>query len=399
MNSKTHSRLAILALVFISLVLRPPIAAIGSLLHTISQSLHLDAASASLLASVPVFCFGLGAFMSPWLMRRFGLNHTMFVTLITMAVAISTRVWFGYSILLLATVLVGLSIAVANVLLPTFVRTDFPERASFLTSVYTTLLAIAASFSAAFAVQWSGVLGDWRLAMITPILPLLAAIAFWWPRVREAEPHLPVSAHLAKKESAEVYRSPVAWSILLFFGVQSLGFYALLGWLPTMLISIGVEPAAAGSYLGFATAIGIPSGFALAPLIARLKSLSWLTAIASTFTAAGFALLSALLVAGKANDAVAIIAAGILISVGQTATFPMSLSLIATRANSKAQTTVLSAFAQGWGYLLSGLGTFAVGALGANYGWPCAAGLLCALSVLQIAIGFYAGRNKHIAAG
>ncbi len=395
MNQKRHTRLALLALIFISLVLRPPIAAVGSLLHTISTDLHLDPASASLLASVPVFCFGLGAFISPWLMRRFGLNHAMFVTLVVLAVAIAARVWFGYSILLLATILVGLAIAVANVLLPTFVRTDFGDRASLLTSVYTTLLAIAASFAAAFAVPWSQVLGDWKLSMLTPDVPLLFAIAFWWPRVRESEPHIQIAAHAAKDEARAVYRSPVAWGILLFFGLQSLGFYVLLGWLPTMLISIGVAPSTAGSYLGLATAIGIPSGFALAPLIAKLKSLSWLAALASSFTTVGFLLLM-LLISQHNTDPATIITAGIMISVGQTATFPMSLSLVATRASSRAQTTVLSAFSQGWGYLIAGIGTFAVGAIGNSIGWTTGALFVALLSLIQVAIGFFAGRNVHI---
>ena len=396
MNQVRHLRFAVIALVFISLVLRPPIAAVGSLLHTIGADLNLNADSLSLLTAIPVFCFGIGAFVSPWLMRRYGLNHAMFAMLLLLAVALAARVWFGYGVLLVGTVVVGLAIAVANVLLPTFVRTDFAERASFLTSVYTTLLAVAASSAAAFAVPWSELVGGWQIAMLTPVVPLVIAILFWWPRVRETEPHIPVAAHAAKAESQQVYRSPVAWAILLFFGIQSLGFYALLGWLPTMLISIGIEPAAAGGLLGLATAIGIPSGFALAPLIAKLKNLSWLIAIASTCTASGFTLLALLLAAGDASNLGVIILASILISVGQTATFPMSLSLIATRANSQGQTTVLSAFAQGLGYLISGVGTFVVGFVGVS-SWSLAAVLLAVLTVVQVAVGFYSGRHPHIA--
>lgn len=397
METRRHRTLALAALIFISLVLRPPIAAVGSLLHEISLKLNLDSESASLLASVPVFCFGLGAFLSPWLMRRFGLNHTMFFTLVIMAIALGLRVWFDFSVLILGTILVGIAIAIANVLLPTFVRSDFRERASFLTSVYTTLLAISASFAAAFAVPWSAILGDWRLVMLTPLIPLLIAIALWLPRVREAEPHLVISAHAAKDESRMVYRSPLAWAILVFFGIQSLGFYAVLGWLPTMLISIGVVPSIAGSILGLATAVGIPSGFALAPLIARSKKLSWLILIASTLTASGFAALLFVLSVGATSNYTLVIVASILISVGQTATFPMSLSLIATRANSAAQTTVLSAFAQGWGYLISGVGTFVIGALGASVGWPIAAIGLVALTLVQAITGYFAGRDARIA--
>ncbi len=387
----------IVSLICISLVLRPPIAAIGPLLHEISTQLHLDSAQASLLTSIPVFCFGLGAFLSPWMMRRFGLNHSMFVVLLILLIGIVGRLWFGFAPLLLGTVMVGLSIAVANVLLPTLVRTDFQKRASLVTSVYTTLLAIAASFTAAIAVVWSEALGGWQLALLVIAVPALLSIVFWLPRLRVAEPHMQVSAHLAKDESRAVYRSPIAWAILGFFGFQSLGFYALLGWLPTMLISVGLDPATAGGYLGLATAIGIPSGFALAPLISKLKKLSWLIAIASSITTSGFAILAFVMINGVQQNLSLLVVASILISVGQTATFPMSLSLIATRASTQGQTTVLSAFSQGWGYLISGVGTFAFGAFAAALDdWSVVATSMAVISLIQIAIGFYAGRDAHI---
>jgi CP family cyanate transporter-like MFS transporter len=88
----------------------------------------------------------------------------------------------------------------------------------------------------------------------------------------------------------------------------------------------------------------------------------------------------------------------ILISVGQTATFPMSLSLIATRANSQEQTTALSAFSQGWGYLIAGLGTFAFGSIAAALqSWAAVVFGIVVLTVLQTAIGIYAGRDAKVA--
>lgn len=388
---------SLLALIFISLVLRPPIAAIGPLLHEISNKLHLDAAQSSLLTAVPVFCFGLGAFLSPWLMRRFGLNHSMFAVLLIICVGIAGRVWFGFAPLLVGTILIGLAIAVANVLLPTFVRTEFHSKASLVTSVYTTLLAIAASFTAGIAVVLSDSIGGWQWALAIIAIPAAIAILFWMPRLRAAEPHIQVAAHAAKAETSAVYRSPIAWAILGFFGFQSLGFYVLLGWLPTMLIESGLSPAAAGGYLGLATAVGIPSGFALAPVIAKLKNLSWLIAGASTVTTTGFLFLGLAVSQGASSHQVLLVVAAIFISVGQTATFPMSLSLIATRATSQGQTTVLSAFSQGWGYLISGFGTFALGAIAASLGnWSSIAFAMVAFSALQIAFGFYAGRNQHI---
>lgn len=392
---KRFSVFAFLALVFISLVLRPPLAVIGPLLQEISIGLNLDASQQSLLTSIPVFCFGLGAFLAPWLTRRFGLTLTMLMLLVVLLVALTARAFFGFEMLLLGTVFAGLAIAIANVLLPTWVRTDFANRASLMTSIYTTLLAISASGMAAGAVLLSDSLGGWQYVLLLTALPAALAIVFWLPRFQQTQASAEVIE--SRSQSKAVVRSPLAWAILGLFGIQSLGFYVLLGWFPSILIDAGIDPAAAGAFLGLATAIGIPSGFAIAPLISRLKSLSSMIAMSSALTALGFLILAILLLTDTVSTSPLVFAVCILVSVGQTATFPMSLSLIATRANSQEQTTALSAFSQGWGYLLAGFGTFAFGAIAAALqSFTAVVFGLVALSVLQIFIGSYAGRDAKV---
>ena len=243
-----------LALFFISLVLRPPVASIGPLLHEIVSDLGLSGAEMGLLASAPVLCFGLGAFASPALVKRLGVNHAMLLVLTLLAAAAGFRLFFGYPGLLIGTIAAGLSIAVANVLLPTIVRVEFPNRVPLITGAYTTLLAFSASFAASIAVPTSDLLGGWRLALAIWLVPAVLAAVFWAPKAFAQEPHVSQPAHAAAEERAAVLRSPIAWAIVGFFGLQSLGFYALLGWLPTLLIASGQTPAAAGGLLGLATA-------------------------------------------------------------------------------------------------------------------------------------------------
>jgi len=383
-----------LALFFISIVLRPPVASVGPLLHEIVGDLHLSAAQMGLLASAPVLCFGLGAFTSPALVRRFGVNHSMLIVLVVLAISASVRLFFGYPGLLIGTVAAGLSIAVANVLLPTIVRIEFPNRVPLITGAYTTLLAFSASFAAAIAVPSSAAFGGWRLALAIWLIPAILAAVFWAPKSRGQEPHVAQPAQSAADERAAVVRSPIAWAIVGFFGLQSLGFYAILGWLPTLLIAGGQSPQASGGYLGLATAVGIPAGLVLSGVIGRFKSLSWWAAGASASTLVGYLLLLLAL-----RDSGFTVAACIFIGLGQASTFPMSLSIIGTRASTRAQTTQLSAMAQGWGYLLAALGTFLVGWLaGVTGSWSVSVGLLAALTALQVGIGFYSGRPGVIPA-
>jgi CP family cyanate transporter-like MFS transporter len=393
-KNKAFGLVGFVALFFISLVLRPPVASMGPLLQEIVQSLGLSAAETSLLASAPVLCFGLGAFTSPALVRRFGVNRSMMIVLLLLLAAVTFRLFFGYPGLLLGTIGAGLSIAVANVLLPTIVRVEFPKRVALVTGAYTTLLAFSASFAAWVAVPSSSQLGGWRFALAVWIIPAALAVGFWISKAAGGPVAVPQEPQAAADERSAVLRSPISWAIVGFFGLQSLGFYALLGWLPTLLIARGESPESAGSYLGLATAIGIPAGLLLSAIISRFKSLAWWAAGASALTMTGFALL---LAAFEFHEVTAI--ACVLIGIGQASTFPMSLSIISTRASTRAQTTQLSAMAQGWGYLLAAVGTFLIGYLAEVTGaWMISVSVLMASTLLQVAVGYYSGRPGVIPA-
>jgi MFS transporter, CP family, cyanate transporter len=393
-KTKSFGFIGFLALFFISLVLRPPVASVGPLLHEIVANLGLSATEMGLLASAPVLCFGIGAFASPALVRRFGVNHSMLIVLSILTLAAFGRLFFGYAGLLVGTVAAGLSIAVANVLLPTIVRVEFPHRVPLVTGAYTTLLAFSASFAASVAVPSSAALGGWRLALAVWLVPAVLATIFWAPKAFGQEQHVSQPAHAAAEERAAVLRSPISWAIVGFFGLQSLGFYAILGWLPTLLIASGQSPEQAGGYLGLATAIGIPAGLVLSGVIGRFKSLAWWAASASGSTLVGYLLL----LANFSNPGL-IVPACVLIGIGQASTFPMSLSIIGTRASTKAQTTQLSAMAQGWGYLLAAAGTFLVGYIAdLAHSWIPSVILLVALTAVQVAVGFYSGRPGQIPA-
>ncbi|MFM1983873.1 MAG: hypothetical protein RL723_308 [Actinomycetota bacterium] len=385
-----------LAIIFIAIVLRPPVASIGPLLQEIQISLGVNSELIGLLAAAPVLCFGLGAFASPWLVSRVGVNHAMLYVMSFLGLASLLRMFFGYPGLLLGTIGAGLSIAIANVLLPTVVRVQFPNRVALVTGAYTTLLSISASLAASIAVPSSNFLGGWSPALAIWIFPTVLAVFLWLPQVRTQDSHVAQAASSAAEERAAVLKSPISWAIVGFFGIQSLGFYALLGWMPSALSSIGETPEAAGGYLGFASAIGIPTGLIVSSMLGKFKSLSWWAAGTSLSTLAGNILFTFVL---QTKDSSLLVLACVLVGLGMSATFPISLSLISTRASTQAQTTQLSAMSQGWGYLLAAAGTFMVGFVAnASASWSLSFGIITSLTLVQAAIGIYAGRAGIIPA-
>jgi CP family cyanate transporter-like MFS transporter len=380
--------LSFIALMVFASVLRPPVAAIGPLLPEISADLSLNLGAQGLLTAIPVLCFGLGAFAGPAMNRRFGLDRSLLILSVIIFVAVLMRGWLGFGVMLIGTAVAGLAIAVANVLLPSVVRLRFPNRVAPVTAAYTTVLAIAASGASATAVPLSAWLGGWNPALLIWAVPGLLAIILWILQSRNRLPHVRIES--AGKASRAVWRSSVTWSIVTFFGIQSLTFYAILAWMPSVLIERGLSPQEAGGILGLTAIVGVPIGIVLGANFSKFRRSDILGFAISLFTLAGFVLL---LVPG------AHLASAIFLGLGMASTFPLSLNWISTRAPNASQTTQLSAISQGFGYLLSAIGTFVFGLLREVSGsWDLPILLLVVLTLVQALSSFIAGGRKHIPA-
>jgi CP family cyanate transporter-like MFS transporter len=134
----------------------------------------------------------------------------------------------------------------------------------------------------------------------------------------------------------------------------------------------------------------VPIGIVLGANFSKFRRSDILGFAISLFTLAGFVLL---LVPG------AHLASAIFLGLGMASTFPLSLNWISTRAPNASQTTQLSAISQGFGYLLSAIGTFVFGLLREVSGsWDLPILLLVALTLVQALSSFIAGGRKHIPA-
>ena len=391
MNKSRLALFTFLALIFISLILRPPVAAIGPLIPEFVQREGLSFSEVGILASISVFVFGLGAFTGPWLVKRFGLHRSMMLVIVALILAMALRLVGGFTLLLIGTLVIGMAIAVGNVLIPTVVREQFPNRIEIITGVYVTLLAVSASLAATIAVPLSNSFGSWRGSLGVWIIPAVLAMLFWLPvsRTKEVSEEVTAATHTAERKA--VLRSPMTWAIVGFFGFQSTGFYAVLNWLPSLLVERGMSELEAGSLLGLTTFVGVPTAFLISLVIKRLKSLSLISVFVSCLTLTGLSIIwfsHELVVVGC-----------MIMGFGFAATFPLSLTMIGTRASTASQTTQLSALSQGWGYLIAASGTFLFGELRRLTGsWDVSLSMLAAMTLIQIVSGYLAGRNRQIPA-
>ncbi|EFI3271194.1 2-nitroimidazole transporter, partial [Escherichia coli] len=88
----------------------------------------------------------------------------------------------------------------------------------------------------------------WQGALFMLMCFPLLALFLWLPQWRSQQ-HANLSTSRAL-HTRGIWRSPLAWQVTLFLGINSLVYYVIIGWLPAILISRGYSEAQAGSLHG-----------------------------------------------------------------------------------------------------------------------------------------------------
>lgn len=393
-KSAVTSRRGMLALTFLAVlamasVLRPSVVVVGPILPSLQRDLGLGSTSAALLTTLPVIFFGLGAFAGPWLANRIGVDRGLSAALLLLIAGAAVRIVGGPVLLFVGTAAVGAGIAVGNVLLPALVRRDYARHIGPVTGIYTSTLALSSAIAAATAVPLAGTgHGGWRVPLTVWCLAAAVALALWAPHQWAHRHHHLESTNPPKTRG--LLRNPAVRALTAFMGLQSIGFYSMVTWLPSLLQDSGTSPTAAGTLLSIGTVLGIPAALAVPPLAARMRHQRGIALATTALTAAGWA---GLLIAPSTLTVVWVV----LLGAGTGATFPTALLLIGLRSSDPAVTPGLSATVQGFGYLIAAGGPLLVGVLhGASGNWKVPLVLLLGLNVLQACAGWSAGRSEQI---
>jgi CP family cyanate transporter-like MFS transporter len=373
------------SVVLVALNLRPAVVGVGPLLADIRADEALSATAAGVLTALPVLCFGALAPVAPRLARRIGIERALLTALVVLALGSVVRALPGAAALFGGTVLIGAAIATGNVLMPALVKRDFAHRTGLMTAAYSASISVGGAMGAALTAPLAEGLGfGWRAALGAWALWAIAAALCWLPQLRRvARP--PASA----APVTALRRSPIAWQVTAFMGLQSLGFYATTSWLPAVFTDRGYPPATAGVLVATMSLTGIAGGIAAPVLAARARRQRSLAVLITATTGLG---LAGMLVPGVE------LVACVVLGIGQGAALGLALTLMTVRAPDSAHAAQLSGMAQCLGYILAAAGPFAVGALhDLTGGWTVPLLVLLVLLAPQAVVGALAGRDKSVA--
>nr|WP_175542566.1 MFS transporter [Actinopolymorpha cephalotaxi] len=386
--------LLLAAVVLLAFNLRPAVSGLGAVLDELSADLGVSAVVAGVLTTLPVLSFAAFGAMAPGWSRRFGSRRVLAAALAAVVVGQLVRVLVpSVPVFLLATTVALAGMAAGNVLVPAFVKAYFPGRVGLATAAYTTSMAIGTTVPAALTVPIAHAFGGWRFGLGSWALAGAVALLPWLVLARHrgvvARPAGPGSTATRHESLWSVGRSPLAWSLAGYFGLQSLQAYAAFGWLPQIFRDAGVDAAHAGLLLAILPLVGVPLSLLFPSLAARLadqRPLVWACGAAYVVGYVGLLL-------APASGAVAW---AVLLGLGGGA-FPLTLTMIGLRSRSHDVTARLSGFTQSVGYLIAACGPLAMGALfDVTGGWTVPIGLLLVLVVPQVATGLMAARARYV---
>ncbi|MCF4137671.1 CynX/NimT family MFS transporter [Streptomyces sp. Tue 6430] len=392
------ARLVVVGVVLAALNLRPAITSLGALLEEVREGLGMSGGVAGLLTSVPPLCFAVFGVTAPRLARRFGAGAVVCAGMAAITAGLLTRPYAGGTAgFLAASALALMGIAVVNVLMPVIVKRWFPDRVGSMTGLYSMALALGTSAAAAVTVPVTDALGGgWQSGLAVWAGPAAAAVLPWLPLARErgATPAARAEDGAAggRAEDAPVLRitrSPTAWALAVFFGLQATAAYITMGWMPQIFRDAGVPASTAGLLLAVTMVMGVPLAFVIPRLATRLPRQGPIVVALGLCGLAGYAGLHLAPAAGAWAWA-------LLLGVSNCA-FPLALTMVGMRARTGGGVAQLSAFAQSAGYLLSIPGPLLVGVLYQHSGgWGLPLALMAALMVPQMAVGVLAGRDRTV---
>ena len=380
----------IVSLILVALNLRPALSSVAPVLPEIMRDTGLSSAGASLLTTAPVLCLGLFGPLAPVAARWMSSERVVFLFMAVLVVGLLLRGAGTVPALLIGSVLIGVGIGIVNVLLPALIKKDFARSAALMTGVYTMALSTGAALASGLTVPLSKLLaGSWAWALAAWVLPVLAAMVAWLPRLRDA----PEAGAGQRLPLRGLWTNALAWQVTLFMGLQSALAYCVFGWLAPILRDRGMSDVGAGALVSVSivaqvvaaliTPVAATRGRDQRPAVVVSMALNMGGLLGCVFGPTSIALLWA-----------------IVLGVGQGASFALALTLIVLRAPDARTAGQLSSMAQGVGYCLAATGPLLVGLL---HGWT---GSWSALGILFLAIGtgallagLGAGRNRHLDPG
>ncbi|OBX04720.1 MFS transporter [Gallibacterium salpingitidis] len=387
---KQNTTFLILGIIMIGVVLRVPFTAIPPILQQIADEFAIPISSLGILTTLPLLMFALVSPFAARLGQIFGIEKLFALVLILMILGSTIRI-FSLPLLFTGTIIIGIGIAVLNVLLPSAIMANYPSRLGKLTSLYSLAMTFATIIGSSLAIPITQ-MSNWQTMILVLSAILLLALVIWLPNVKHN--HYLEKPHNQSQKNT-LFKNKYTWCLVVFGGLQSLYFYTTLAWLPTMGQQAGLSASTTGYLLGIYMLVTIPLMIFLPSAFIRWSSRTRQLVVAG-FISISFIGVAMMLL--NYNSFTYWLLVNIFTGLAGGALFPYLLTMLSVKTTSPTNTARLSGIVQSGGYLLAACGPILFGyGYGFWHSWvPQTWILLILVVIMAIAAWFVEQTDKII---
>ena len=379
-------------ILFLAATIRSPLTSVGPIIGNIRDQLQISNSLAGFLTTIPLLAFAIVSPFTPRIAKRFGMSRTLFYAMIILFAGIVMRSVGTSTLLLIGTFLIGVGIAFANVLLPSLLKLSFPLHIGLMTGLYSVSMSISATLASGIAAPianqttygWQGALGIWG------IITLLAIIV-WIPQIQKKKEVIKLGKKdKTTKPAIPLWRSPLAWSITVFMGLQSFLFYTTASWIPVVLQTGGMTDEAAGWMLALVQLAQLPMMFIIPVVADKLRDQRVIVIAIFICYMIGYG--------GVQFGSESLTALWmIFIGLGGGSAFGLAMMFFTLRTNTPDQAASISGMAQSIGYTLAAVGPVLFGLLhDYTNSWTAPLYTFMIVATILFISGMYAAKRRYI---
>lgn len=343
----------VIIVIIVAFNLRAPITAtaVGPIIDIIKDKYYLNSTVAGILTSLPLIAFGgisfIVGYFSPIRAIVFGIFLIFLGEII--------RSYFGVYGLFLGMLAMGCGIAIANVLLPSFIKEKFPKKMASIMGIYSLVLSISSIIGIALAIPLLSVF-DLAGAMFFWAIFSFVALVVYYPQAKNGR-----FFRIKKKAHKKInlFINLTTWKITLFMGFQSFLAYSLFFWYVQIVVEKGFDKEFSTSMVLFAQLVAAPVSLFGPLLLGKLRQnlhTFYIAGLCSMYVIA-FGMLFIF------DSKISIIISAFIMGFPWGGVFGIALLFIAQKSSNAQIAARLSALAQGFGYLIAAQGQWIIGFL------------------------------------
>ncbi|HEG2580844.1 TPA: MFS transporter [Campylobacter lari] len=345
----------ILVVITLALNLRAPITSIGPMVEYIQEYYKINSALAGMLTTLPLIAFGLISFFVAY----FSQIKALFFALCLIVFGELIRSYGGNIGLFFGVFLIGAGIAIANVLLPSFVKEKFAKNAYKIMGLYGSIMGLSSIAGVALSLPLLKIF-EVPQAMFFWVILALIALIFYFPHLKNKRLLRPKKKNINK---INLFLNLTAWKVTIVMGLQSFLSYSLFAWLSVMISEKGFGIDFGSNVLLLSQIIGMPVAFLLPIVLGKLRA----HAESFVIIILGFLYVLSFILVFFCDVKLVLLLAAIFLGFASSGVFTISLLFIAIKSSNSFIAAKLSAMSQGIGYLIAAQAPWIIGILHDNF--------------------------------